>query len=288
VFFIMLIAAYTGTKGITRPIKRISTAARQFARGDFAVRVPVKSSDEIGELSQSFNSMADTIEKSEELRRTFIANVSHELRSPMTSIGGYVDGILDGTIPPENEQKYLEIISVEVKRLSRLVSSMLDITRLQSQDFTQSAICYDFCEQVRYVIIGLEPKIQEKNLNIDVSFSNECIEFYANQDAIFQVLYNLMENAIKFSPADSTITISVFTRGGKLIFDIKNTGKDIPPEELPYIFDRFHKADKSRGNDKSGLGLGLYIAKTIINQHGGDIGADSKDGVTQFHFSLPL
>lgn len=288
VFFVMLVAAYIGTRSITRPIKRISTAARQFAHGDFAVRVPVKSRDEIGELSQSFNSMAETIEKSEELRRTFVANVSHELRSPMTSIGGYVDGILDGTITPENQNKYLEIISSEVKRLSRLVSRMLNITKLQAEDFSQSAVKYDFCEQVRRVIIGFEPKIAEKNINLNVFFSNDCIELLANEDAIFQVVYNLMENAIKFSEDGSDIDIDVASRGGKLLFSIKNAGKDIPPEEIPYVFDRFHKADKSRGKDKSGLGLGLYIVKTIINQHGGDVGAKSENGETEFYFTLAL
>ncbi len=288
VFFIMLVAAYIGSRSITRPIKRISIAARQFAHGDFAVRVPVKSNDEIGELSQSFNSMADTIEKSEELRRSFVANVSHELRSPMTSIGGYVDGILDGTIPQENEKKYLEIISSEVKRLSRLVSRMLDITRLQAEDFSHSAVKYDFCEQVRRVIIGFEPKIAEKNININVFFSQERIDLFANEDAIFQVVYNLLENAMKFSNDSSDINIDVTTGGGRLIFSIKNFGKDIPAEELPYIFDRFHKADKSRGRDKVGLGLGLYIVKTIINQHNGDVGASSEDGVTVFYFSLPI
>ena len=288
VFIIMLVAAYMGTKGILRPIKRITTAARQFAHGDFGVRVPVKSRDEIGELSQSFNTMADSIEKSEELRRTFVANVSHELRSPMTSIGGYVDGILDGTIPRENEDKYLTIISDEVKRLSRLVSRMLDITRLQAEDMSQSAVKYDFCEQVRRVIIGFESKISEKNVGVGISFSEDNIPLLANEDAIFQVVYNLFENALKFANEDSEIAIQVTTHGNKLQFNIKNFGNDIPAEEIPYIFDRFHKADKSRGKDKTGLGLGLYIVKTIINQHGGDVGAKSENGITEFYFSLPL
>lgn len=287
-FLIMAIMAFIGIKTMTRPIKKISTAAKSFAHGNFAVRVPVKSQDEIGELTQAFNNMADTLEKSEELRASFIANVSHELRSPMTSIGGYVDGILDGVIPPENERKYLEIISSEVKRLSRLVSRMLNITRLQSEDLLSGATEYDFCEQVRRVIIGFEQKIEEKNLNLDVNFSADSIVVFANADAIFQAVYNLIENAMKFTQDGGTITIDVSSNHGKLWFSIKNYGIEIPEDELPHVFERFHKTDRSRGNDKSGLGLGLYIVKTIINQHKGNVGAQSSNGETEFYFSLPL
>ncbi len=287
-FIIMAIMAFIGIKTMTKPIKQISTAAKSFAHGNFAIRVPVKSQDEIGELTQAFNNMADTLEKSEELRSSFIANVSHELRSPMTSIGGYVDGILDGVIPPENEHKYLEIISSEVKRLSRLVSRMLNITRLQSEDLLAGATKYDFCEQVRRIIIGFEQKIEEKNLNLDVNFSADSIEIFANADAIFQAVYNLIENAMKFTQDDGTITIDIATNHGKLWFSIKNYGVEIPEEELPHIFERFHKTDRSRGNDKTSLGLGLYIVKTTINQHKGNVGAQSSNGETEFYFSLPL
>ena len=288
VFLLMAAMTYIGLRTMTRPIKQISTAAKNFAHGDFSVRVPVKSQDEIGELTQAFNSMADSIEKSEELRRSFVANVSHELRSPMTSIGGYVDGILDGTIPPESEHKYLEIISSEVRRLSRLVSRMLNITRLQSEDMSAGASKYDFCEQVRRVIIGFESRIEEKNLDISISFSQDSIDIFANEDAIFQVVYNLTENAMKFSDIGDQIKIDVSTHNGKLWFSITNHGNEIPQDELPYVFDRFHKTDRSRANDKAGLGLGLYIVKTIINQHRGNVGAQSSNGETEFYFSLPL
>lgn len=288
VFLIMLVAAFIGTRRIIRPIKNITTAARQFAHGDFSVRVPVSGSDELSELSQSFNTMADSIEKTEDLRRTFVANVSHELRSPMTSIGGFVDGILDGTIPQESEKKYLEIVSSEVKRLSRLVSNMLEITRLQSQDLSQNAANYDFCAQVRRVIVGFESKINEKNIKINLTLPSNELEIYANEDAIFQVVYNLLENGLKFADRDTEIAINVTSKSGKVLFSIKNSGNDIPAEELPYIFDRFHKGDKSRGKDKTSLGLGLYIVKTIVNQHGGDCGAKSENGITEFYFTLPI
>lgn len=287
-FLLMAIMAFIGIKTMTKPIKQISTAAKSFAHGNFAVRVPVKSQDEIGELTQAFNTMADTLEKSEELRAGFIANVSHELRSPMTSIGGYVDGILDGVIPPENERKYLEIISSEVKRLSRLVSRMLNITRLQSEDLLSNAVKYDFCEQVRRVIIGFEQRIEEKKLNIDAKFSSESIQLFANEDAIFQAVYNLIENAMKFTEEGGTIKIEATTHHNKLWFSVKNYGIEIAEDELPHVFERFHKTDRSRGNDKAGLGLGLYIVKTIINQHKGNVGAQSMNGETEFYFSLPL
>ena len=288
VFLIMLVAAFFGTHRIIRPIKNITTAAREFAHGDFSVRVPVSGNDELGELSRSFNTMADSIEKTEDLRRTFVANVSHELRSPMTSIGGFVDGILDGTIPQESEKKYLEIVSSEVKRLSRLVSNMLEITRLQSEDLSQNATNYDFCNQVRRVIMGFESKINEKNIKINLTLPSDELELCANEDAIFQVIYNLLENALKFSNPDTEMAIDISVKSGKLWFSIKNSGNDIPSDELPYIFDRFHKGDKSRGKDKTSLGLGLYIVKTIVNQHGGDCGAESKNGITEFHFTLPI
>ena len=287
-FFLMAIMTYIGIRTMTRPIKKISNAAKSFARGDFSIRVPVKSQDEIGELTQAFNTMADSIEKSDHMRQDFISNVSHELRSPMTSIGGYADGILDGVIPPEEERKYLEIISSETRRLSRLVSRMLDITRMQSEDITAGATRYDFCEQVRRVIIGFEKRIEEKNIILNVSFSSERIELFANSDAIYQVIYNLLENSTKFSPIGGEVTIDVSTHNGKLWFSIKNGGSAIPEEELPFVFDRFHKADHSRTKDKTGLGLGLFIAKTIVNQHNGKIGAQSSDGETEFYFSLPL
>lgn len=288
VFIIAAFLSFFAVRNMTKPIKMISTAAKSFARGDFKVRVPVMSGDEIGELTCAFNNMADSIEKSEELRRTFVANVSHELRSPMTSIAGYVDGILDGTIPQEREGQYLSVISGEVRRLSRLVSRMLNITRLQAEDMSSGAVRFDFCELVRRAIISFEARIEEQKLQMDVAFSEYSIEVFANEDAIFQAVYNLTENAIKFSAIGETVSIDVHTHAGKLWFCIKNRGAEIPEAELQYVFDRFHKTDRSRGNDKSGLGLGLYIVKTIINQHHGDVGVSSLDGETEFYFSIPL
>lgn len=287
VILITAVVAYFISRSLTRPIKRMSLAAREFAHGEYTTRVPVTTQDEIGELTVAFNNMADAVEKSEELRRSFVANVSHELRSPMTSIGGFVDGILDGTIPPEEEKHYLQIISSEVRRLSRLISRMLDITRLQSEDPTESGARFDLCEVVRRVIIAFGTRLDEKQLALDVNFAEDAMFMLGNEDAMYQVVYNLMDNAVKFSEPEHIIELRLFERGKEICFSIANFGKTIPAEELPYVFDRFHKTDRSRANDKAGLGLGLYIVKTTINQHNGDVGVTSDAEKTRFWFCIP-
>ncbi len=288
VFLMTAAASYFIVRRMTRPLNLISQASRSFAMGDFKKRVPVQSNDEIGELSAAFNNMADSLEKSEELRRSFVANVSHELRSPMTSISGFVDGILDGTIPKERETHYLKIVSDEVHRLSRLVSRMLDITVLQGTDITAQSIEFDFCELLRRAAISLEQRVEEKNLTLNIQMPPGRIIAFANEDSLFQAIYNLIDNAIKFSEPGAVIDINITLRSEKISFSVRNYGVEIPKEQLMYVFDRFHKADNSRSKDKSGLGLGLYITKTIVNQHRGIIQAASKDGYTEFSFTIPL
>lgn len=286
VFVVTAVSSYFIIRKMTKPLKQIATASSRFARGDFSVRVPNHSSDEIGELTSAFNDMAASLEKSEELRRSFVGNVSHELRSPMTSISGFVDGILDGTIPPDKSGHYLKIVSDEVHRLSRLVSRMLDITVLQETDITEHSTNFDFCELLRRALISFEQRIMLDKITINVDIPPHPVNVFANEDAIYQVVYNLIDNAIKFSLPNSQIDIKAIIRGGKLSFSIRNYGAEIPKDQLKIIFDRFHKADKSRSKDKGGLGLGLHIAKTIINQHNGKIFADSKDGYTEFSFTI--
>ena len=286
VLFIAILA-YCISRTLTRPVKRMASAAREFAHGKYTTRVPVTTRDEIGELTVAFNNMADSIEKSEELRRGFVANVSHELRSPMTSIAGFVDGILDGTIPPEQQEKYLTIISSEVRRLSRLVSRMLDITRMQASDPTENGVRFDLCEVVRRAVLAFEARLEEKTLVLDVKLPAEELFLFGNEDALYQVVYNLVDNAVKFSDEERVITISVVARGRDAEFSISNFGPTIPPEELPFVFDRVHKTDRSR-SEQTGLGLGLYIVKTTVNQHKGDIGVMSENGKTTFWFRVPM
>lgn len=286
VFILAAFASYFIVRRMTAPLKQIANASKKFAHGDFSTRVPVQSSDEIGELTTAFNNMADSLEKSEDLRRTFVANISHELRSPMTSISGFVDGILDGTIPKEREEHYLQIVSDEVHRLSRLVSRMLDITVLQGTDITAQSTYFDFCELLRRAAISFEQRVDERKISLNIEIPSQSVNIFANEDAIHQVVYNLIDNAIKFSQDGGTVDIKAFERGDKLTFSVRNYGIEIPKEQLKNVFDRFHKADSSRSKDKSGLGLGLYIAKTIINHHKGKIWAVSESSFTEFSFTL--
>ena len=270
----------------SRPMKEITAAARQFGHGELNVRVNVGNrSDEIGELAEAFNNMADSIAKSDKQRSEFIANVSHELKTPMTTIAGFADGILDGTIPPEKEQEYLQVISSETRRLSRLVRSMLDLSRLQS-DERLAQQQFDIGESLLRVLVSLENKVNGKSLEVDAQLPENPVMVWGDADSITQVCYNLLDNAIKFSPTGGTLGISVTAKGSKASISISNQGEDISADELPLIFDRFHKADHSRSKDREGVGLGLYIVKTILNTHKENITCTSENGVITFTFTL--
>lgn len=273
----------------SQPIKEIAAAARQFGLGRLDVRVDVGSRrDEVGELAEAFNAMADSLAKSEQRRSEFIANVSHELKTPMTSIAGFADGILDGTIPPDQERHYLQIISSETRRLSRLVRSMLDLSRLQS-DERAAQQQFDLCETLVRALVTLEGKVNAKRLEVDAQLpQDEPVPVWGDQDAITQVCYNLLDNAAKFAAPGTAITVQITKKDGKAHTRIRNLGATIPPEELPLLFERFHKADYSRSMDREGVGLGLYIVKTILGNLKENITVTSEDGVTQFQFTLTL
>ena len=270
----------------SQPIKEIAAAARQFGLGQLDVRVDVGNRrDEVGELAESFNAMADSLSKSEQRRSEFIANVSHELKNPKTSIAGFADGILDGTIPPDQERHYLEIISSETRRLSRLVRSMLDLSRLQS-DERAAQQQFDLSETLVRALVTLENKVNAKGLEVDAQLPDEAVPVWGDQDAITQVCYNLLDNAIKFSQEGGVLGLSVTVKGPKATVTISNQGETIPPEEQSLVFDRFHKTDHSRSADRDGVGLGLYIVKTILNSHKENITCVSEDGVTKFIFTM--
>lgn len=271
----------------SQPIKEVAAAARQFGLGQLDVRVDVGNRrDEVGELAEAFNAMADSLAKSEQRRSEFIANVSHELKTPMTSIAGFADGILDGTIPPDQERHYLQIISSETRRLSRLVRSMLDLSRLQS-DERAAQQQFDLCETLVRALVTLEGKVNAKRLEVDAQLpQDEPVPVWGDQDAITQVCYNLLDNAIKFSQEGGVLGIGVTVKGQKATITVSNQGETIPPEELSLVFDRFHKTDHSRSADRDGVGLGLYIVKTILNSHKENITCTSEDGVTRFVFTL--
>ena len=272
-----------------QPIREMVQATRSYAAGNFDVRMQdTGRSDEIGELAASFNNMADSLVETERQRSEFIANISHELKTPMTTIAGYTDGILDGTIPPEKERKYLQIISDESRRLSRLVRRMLDISQIQSQQDMKKED-FDLCESMRLALLSMEQKITDRGLDVEADIPEDSVMVQGVNDLITQVIYNLLENAAKFAAPGSTLYLGLTETGGdKAVVTVRNTGHTIPAEEIPLLFERFHKSDKSRSEDKDGYGLGLYVVKTILSQHKEKITVTSENGVTSFSFTVQL
>ncbi len=274
-----------------RPLNEMAEAARKFGQGEFDVRVTGYENrcDEIGTLAEAFNSMANSLEKVESQRSEFIGNVSHELKTPMTTISGFAEGILDGTIPPEREKESLEIIVSETRRLSRLVRRMLDLSRLNALAETVTAQeQFDLTDVVSRVLVSLEGKITSRDLDVDAQLPEDPLMVWGDPDAITQVCYNLMDNAAKFAAQGSVITVGITKKDGKAYTTISNLGATIPADELPLLFDRFHKADYSRSVDRDGVGLGLYIVKTILGNLKENITVTSEDGVTKFVFTLTL
>lgn len=288
VMLAVMIAVYFITERLLSPVREMSQATKEFAKGNFATRIRVSGQDEIAEFAKTFNNMAAELEKSESLRSTFLANVSHDLRTPMTVIAGYIDGMLEGAIPEEKQEHYLRIVSGEIHRLSRLVSQLLDISRIEAGMRTFSPVNFDICEVARLILISFESKIDEKRLDVEFEPQDDRMDVHADRDAIHQVLYNLTENAIKFAKEGGKLKISIsHAAKGKLLVRVYNEGQGVSEEDLPYIFDRFYKSDKSRGLDKIGVGLGLYIVKTMITASGESIRAESREGeYCAFEFTI--
>ena len=274
------------------PLRDMAKTARAFGHGELTARVATDGNnpEEVEELARAFNNMASSLQKSEYRRQEFVANVSHELKTPMTTISGYVDGILDGTIPPEKSRQYLTLVSEETKRLSRLVRSMLDISRLQDQGgiTEEQKSRFDVLECAGQVLISFEQKINSKKLDVQVEMPEHPVFTFAQNDAITQVIYNLVDNAVKFCPEGGALSLRVTQGRDKVYLTVSNDGEVIPPEELPLVFDRFHKMDKSRARNRDSWGLGLYIVRTLIDSHGENISVTSRDGKTAFTFTLPL
>ena len=294
VFVVLLavLAVIAFARRESRPLQQMAKVANAFAHGNLKARVKLEDdySEEMEELALAFNNMALSLQKSEYQRQEFVANVSHELKTPMTTISGYIDGILDGTIPEHRRDYYLQIVSDETKRLSRLVRSMLDISQLQKEEGIpeEKKMHFDLEEVMGQVLITFEKKINDKHLDVDVEFPEHSVYTMANRDYITQVVYNLLDNAVKFCPEGGVLGLKIRESDRKAYISISNTGDTIPPEELPLVFDRFHKLDKSRSKNRDGWGLGLYIVKTIVCSHGENISVSSKDGKTEFTFTMPL
>ncbi len=282
-----VIAAYFITERIVNPLRVMTRAAKKFGKGDFSERVKVVGRDEVAELAKAFNNMADSLDNLESMRNSFLANVSHDLRTPMTTISGYIEGITSGAIPPEQQDHYLGIISAEVHRLSRLVSQLLDISRMESGDRKFDFVEFDIAELTRLIIISLEQKLEDKELDVSFETFEDSIIVNGDKDAIYQVIYNLSHNAIKFANKGGRFDVKIQkTSDKKIRFSVYDDGQILENEDLPRIFDRFYKSDKSRGLDKTGVGLGLYICKTIVDAHGEDIGVEVHEGGCEFWFTI--
>ncbi len=287
IFLLSLIILLVFTKTVYIPLKRITTGAKEYADGNLDYTINVDSTDEMGYLANTLNYMSDELNKLEDYQRSFIANVSHDFRSPLTSIKGYLEAILDGTIPPELYDKYLNIVIAETERLNKLTQSMLAINSMDSKGFL-SRSNFDINRVIKDTAASFEGTCNAKNIVLDLTFSNDMQIVYADLGKIQQVLYNLIDNAIKFSHPDSVIFIQSYLRYGKVFVSVKDTGVGIPKESINKIWNRFYKSDISRGKDKKGTGLGLAIVKDIIQAHGENIDVVSTQGVgTEFIFTLP-
>ncbi|NMB31051.1 MAG: HAMP domain-containing histidine kinase [Clostridiales bacterium] len=283
----VFIMVYFAMLGLVRPLREMSAAARQYAKEDFSRRIPPYNEFEFSELSTALNEMASNLASSEQMRRSFIGNVSHELRTPMTSIAGFIDGILDGTIPKSEQSKYLMIVSSEVKRLSRLVRSMLNLSRIDAGEMKLSKSNFDVVEVVLSTIFSFEQQLNEKKVDIR-GLDSDKVLIHGDSDLIHQVIYNLIENAVKFVDEGGYIEFSFRENENNAYISIKNSGTGIEHEDIPRIFDRFYKTDKSRSQDKSGVGLGLFLVRSIIKLHGGDIIVESVVGeFCEFTISIP-
>ncbi|MDO5601685.1 MAG: HAMP domain-containing sensor histidine kinase [Oscillospiraceae bacterium] len=275
------------TSRMTTPLRRISDAAQSFGKGDFTVRVPVEGDNELANLALTFNNMAQSLETIEKSRQSFMGNIAHELRTPMTTIKGFIDGMLDGVIAPEQYPHYLAIVSEEVGRLTRLIKGMLDISKLEAGETVLNAVDYDVWETLTSALFGAEQRLEANHVGI-LGFAPHKTLVYADPDMVYQVFYNILDNAIKFTGDGGTITLSVTENQDMVTIGLKNTGAGISPEALPHVFERFYKEDKSRGLHASGSGLGMHISKVLVQRAGGEIWAESVAGeYAAFYFTLP-
>ena len=287
-FILSLIILLVFTKTVYFPLQKITEGANEYAAGNLEYRIDLNTRDEMGYLAGTLNYMSGELNKLEEYQRNFIANVSHDFRSPLTSIKGYLEAIIDGTIPPEMYEKYLTRVISETERLTKLTQGMLTLNSLDSKGYL-SRSSFDINRVIKDTAASFEGTCGKKNINFELTFSDNIQMVYADLGKIQQVLYNLIDNAIKFSHQDSTIYIQTRIKNEKIFVSVKDTGIGIPKDSVQKVFDRFYKSDLSRGKDKKGTGLGLAIVKEIIQAHGENIDVVSTEGVgSEFIFSLPL
>ena len=286
--FVVLFSSYYTSKRIINPFVDMNHIVQCYSKGDFSQRIPVQGKDEASQLGRSFNEMADQLKNLEVTRQSFVANVSHELRSPLTSMKGFLEAMMDGTIPPEEHDHYIDIVLSETRRMTAMVNDLLDLARIESGIITVNYEVFDINELIRRTLITFEARISEKQMELDVRFANEQSFVYADSNQISQVLRNLIDNAIKYSPEGRTLLVSTYALRKEVYVTIRDTGVGIPAEDVPHIFDRFYKVEKAHTpSPQVGSGLGLAIVKKIIEAHGQSITVKSARGKgTQFTFTL--
>ena len=288
-FLLSMIILIFFTEIVYIPLRKITYATEQYASGNMHYEFQVESTDEIGYLAACLNYMANEIARSEDDQKKFVANVSHDFRSPLTSIRGYLEAMLDGTIPPEMYDKYLTIVLNETDRLTKLTNSLLTLNNLNTKGILLDKTDFDLNQMIRNTAASFEGVCRKKNIAIEVVLTEEIMYVNADMEKIQQVLYNLLDNAIKFSHHNSVIKIETSEKKNKIFVSVADRGIGIPKEDLKLIWDRFYKSDYSRGKDKKGTGLGLSIVKEIINAHGENINVISTEGAgSEFVFSLPM
>lgn len=286
-FNIAFTLIFLTSRNLTKEIRRINNGVRDLAKGNFHRRLSITRRDELGELAANFNSMAEDLSQLEELRRNFISNVSHDLRSPLTSINGFIEGILDGTIGKEDQERYLRKVLQESRRLNKLTNDILDLSKIESGQMELTPATFDIHQVILHQLDQFEKRIGDKEIRIYLQLSDQRFKAYGDPHAIERVLYNLLDNAIKFTHQGGHIGISTFLQGDRVLVRIRNSGDVIPEDRLKGIFDRFNKLDDSRGQDKEGSGLGLAIVKELVKAHGQEIWVRSQEtfGV-EFAFTL--
>ena len=286
---LVTIAVYIMTEKIAKPIRNLENATRCYSSGDFTYRVPeIRSNDELAELIIKFNSMATSLEQLENSRRSFVANVSHEFKTPMTTIGGFINGILDGTIPPEKQSYYLEIVSSEINRLSKMVTMMLNISKIETGNADLTIEQFDISQKLVTTFLGFEQLVSKKNIDIEGFSELPQVTIHGDSAMIDQVIYNLVDNAVKFTDENGKIIVNVATDKKFAYFSVTNSGKGIPKKDIGKVFERFYKVDQSRSTDVKSTGLGLFLVKSIVDLHGGTITVESEpDNFTRFTVKLP-
>lgn len=285
---LFMILFHLGASRLDNQLDEITKVANQYAAGEFSARVNLPEQANLYAFGCTLNRMAEFIEQNENTRRNFVANVSHELRTPMTTIAGFADGILDGTIPPQQHKKYLKIITEEIYRLKTLVQSMLNLTKFEAGEMQLRLTDVDIARLLIRTILMFEKRINDKHVDVE-GLEDVSLKLRADEDLMFQVLYNLTENAVKFVNEGGIISVELYTENKTAHICIKNTGEGLADDELPRIFDRFYKTDASRSQDKTGLGLGLSISRKIVHLHQGHIIVKSVRGeYTSFEVQVPL